>query len=225
MTRVIIFDVNETLLDLSSLDEHFQRIFGDTSVRRQWFQQVIQSALVSTVLHEYADFTQIQRAALQMVAKRLGKELSAADPAAGVEGVKKPPPPHPDVPDGLSRLRDAGFRLATLTNSPPDVADAQINNAGLGQYFEQLLSADAVRRLKPAPEPYHMAAERLGVDIGQMRLVAAHAWDIAGALHAGAAAALVARPGVILDPLFPSPDIRGRDLREVAERIAAQDGA
>lgn len=224
MTRVIIFDVNETLLDLSSLDEHFQRIFGDTAVRRQWFQQVIQSALVSTVLRDYADFTRIQRAALQMVAERLGKELSAADRDAIVEGMKSPPP-HPDVPDGLSRLRDAGFRLATLTNSPPDVADAQIDNAGLRQYFEQLLSADAVRRLKPAPEPYHMAAERMGVDIGQMRLVAAHAWDIAGALHAGAAAALVVRPGVILDPLFPSPDIRGRDLREVAERIAARDGA
>ena len=64
-----------------------------------------------------------------------------------------------------------------------------------------------------------MAADRLGVEIGQVRLVAAHAWDVAGAMRAGCAAAFVARPGKILDPLFEPPDVVGSDLREVAGRI------
>ena len=79
--------------------------------------------------------------------------------------------------------------------------------------------ADSVRRLKPAPEPYGMAAREFGVEIGAIRLVAAHAWDVAGALRAGGAAAFVARPGMVLDPLVPEPDIVGADLGEVAERI------
>ncbi|HEV2121771.1 MAG TPA: haloacid dehalogenase type II, partial [Chloroflexota bacterium] len=54
-----------------------------------------------------------------------------------------------------------------------------------------------------------------------VRLIAAHAWDIAGATQAGCAAAFVARPGKVLDPLFLAPDIVGDDLREVAERILA----
>jgi 2-haloacid dehalogenase len=128
-------------------------------------------------------------------------------------------PPHPEVAKSLERLREAGLRTATLTNSTREVAEAQMENSGLRGYFEQILSADAVKRLKPAPEPYMMAAESLGVEIGQVRLVAAHSWDVAGALRAGCAAAFVARPGMVLDPLVERPDVVGVDLREVADRI------
>ncbi|MCA1729839.1 MAG: haloacid dehalogenase type II, partial [Actinobacteria bacterium] len=82
-----------------------------------------------------------------------------------------------------------------------------------------VLSADAVNRLKPAPEPYRMVAESIGVEIGQVRLVAAYAWDVAGAMRAGCAAAFVARPGMVLNPLFERPDVVGADLREVADGI------
>jgi 2-haloacid dehalogenase len=64
-----------------------------------------------------------------------------------------------------------------------------------------------------------MAAESLGVEVEGVRLVAAHAWDVAGALRAGCAAAFVARPGMVLDPLVEPPDVVGADLREVADRI------
>ena len=132
-------------------------------------------------------------------------------------------PPHPEIRQSLERLRGAGLRLATLTNSTAEVGEAQLVNAGLRDLFELALSADAVRRLKPAPQPYRMAAERLGVEPGDVRLVAAHAWDVAGALRAGCATAFVARPGKVLDPLVPRPDIVGADLREVADRILADE--
>ncbi len=119
-------------------------------------------------------------------------------------------------------LREPGVRLAALTNSTQQVAEAQLSNAGLDQLFEQVLSADTVRRLKPAREPYLMAAERLGVDAAQVLLVAAHAWDVAGAMHAGCAAAFVARPGMVLDPLAPEPDVVATDLDEVANAVLKQ---
>jgi 2-haloacid dehalogenase len=128
-------------------------------------------------------------------------------------------PPHPEVPESLDRLHDAGFRLATLTNSTQEVAEAQIQNAGLTDKFEQILSADTARRLKPAPAPYRMAARSLGVPDRGMRLIAAHAWDVAGALRAGCAAAFVARQP--FDPLVEEPDVAGTDLAEVADKIIA----
>ena len=100
MARVCLFDVNETLLDLAALDPHFERVFGDAGVRRAWFLQLLQSALV-----------------------------------------------------------------------------------------------------------------------------AAHSWDVAGALRAGCAAAFVARPGMVLDPLVERPDVVGGDLREVADRILGAEAA
>ena len=218
MARICVFDVNETLLDLGSLDPHFERAFGDAGVRRIWFSQLLQSALVATVTGAYSDFGQVGAAALQMVAEREGVDLSDEDRQRILAGMRELPP-HPEVAEGLQRLRDAGLRLATLTNSTQQVAEAQIENSGLRGYFEQILSADAVGRLKPAPEPYRMAAERLGVGVEGVRLVAAHAWDVAGALRAGCAAAFVARPGMVLDPLVERPDVVGADLREVADRI------
>lgn len=220
MPRVCVFDVNETLLDLRALDPQFARVFGDAAVRGQWFQQMLQSAFVSIITDRYADFGTIGRAALEMVAERQGVRLSDADRDA-ILGTVRRLPPYPEVRASLERLRDAGFRLATLTNSTAQVVEAQLANAGLRDLFEQALSADAVRRLKPAPEPYRMAADRLGVGVAEVRLVAAHAWDVAGALRAGCAAAFVARPGMVLDPLVEHPDIVGRDLREVADRIVA----
>jgi len=59
----------------------------------------------------------------------------------------------------------------------------------------------------------------MGVEASQVRLIAAHAWDIAGALNAGCSAAFVARPGMVLDPLVPQPEIVGPDLNEVVDQI------
>lgn len=224
MPRVCVFDVNETLLDIAALDPHFERAFGNGAVRREWFSQLLQTAFVVTITDAYADFATIGGAALEMVAARHGRTLSADDRQSILSGMRQLPP-HPDVRESLERLRRAGLRLATLTNSPPQAAEAQLTFAGIRDLFEQVLSVDAVHRFKPARESYQMAAQRLGVDIGQTRLIAAHAWDVAGALRAGCAAAFVARPGQVLDPLAPPPDVVGADLHAVVDQILQREGA
>jgi 2-haloacid dehalogenase len=223
MDRVQVFDVNETLLDLAALDPLFERAFGDAGMRRVWFAQMIQSALVATVTGAYRPFGEIGLAALAMTAEQAGVELRDPDRDAIAAGMRRLPA-HPEVPAALERLQRDGLRLAALTNSTEEVARAQLEHAGVIDRFEQVLSADTVKRLKPAPEPYRLAAERLGVPVGQVRLVAAHAWDIAGAARAGCATAFVARPGKVLDPLVEAPDVIGADLAEVAARIIATDG-
>jgi 2-haloacid dehalogenase len=218
MARVCVFDVNETLLDLGALDPQFERVFGDASTRQAWFGQFLTSWLTAMVTGVYQEFGTIGGTALEMIAERQGVELSDEDKGQILSGMQELPP-HPEVEENLARLRNGGMRLAALTNSTQQVADAQIDNSGLREYFDQVLSADTVQRLKPAPEPYRMAAESLGVEIGQVRLVAAHAWDVAGALQAGCAAAFVARPGMVLNPLFERPGVVGSDLREVTDGI------
>lgn len=222
MNHVIVFDVNETLLDVGALDPLFVRMFGDATVRQLWFGQMLQSAFVSTIVHSYRDFGTLGMSALMMVAERQGVMLGDEDRQALREGMRQLPP-HPEVKDAMERLHEGGFRLATLTNSTSEVGEAQITNAGLGHLLERTLSADTVQRLKPAPEPYRMAAERLGVPVSGIRLVAAHSWDILGALHAGCAAAFVARSGQVLDPSGLQPDIVGTDMHDVAEQILAME--
>jgi 2-haloacid dehalogenase len=217
---VIAFDVNETLLDLRALDNRFQEVFGDPGLRPQWFAQMLQLSFVGGITGEYVDFTTAQHAALRMLAERTGHSLRDAQAASIVDGMRSLPP-HPEVPAAIGRLREAGLPLAALTNSVQAVAEAQLEFAGLRGFFDAVISADSVRRLKPAPEPYRAVAEHFKTDISAVRLVAAHAWDVSGALAAGCRAALVRRPGVVASPIGRQADIVGTSLTEVADQILA----
>jgi 2-haloacid dehalogenase len=215
---VLAFDVNETLLDLSALDEPFADVFGDAGLRQAWFQSMLQLSFVGGLTGRYVDFTTAQRAALEMLAARVGVEVSGQvvdDIVAAMQRL----PPHPEVPGALARLRDAGRRQVALTNSPLSVARAQIEHAGLGDVFDDVLSADEVRQLKPGPRPYQLVAERTGVAVGDVMLVAAHAWDVSGALAAGARAAFIARPGMVLSPLGEQPQLVASDIDDLADQL------
>ena len=220
MKSVLLFDVNESLLDLGALTPHFERIFGDGQILYQWFGQVLRTAMLTVITDQYSDFSKVGGSALSMMAERYHVALSDADRTAIVGGMRTLPP-HPDVLPGFEKLHAAGYRMATLTNSPPAVAQAQLENAGLARFLEKIISVDEVKSLKPAAKVYHHGARVMGVAPGQARLIAAHSWDVAGAMSAGCKAAFIARPGMVLNPLFERPDIVEPDLLKVAERIIA----
>lgn len=224
MTRVIVCDVNETLLDVGALAPHFEQAFGDGRVLHDWFANVLLYSEVATLAGPYSEFASIGAAAVDMVATARGIALSAADRSGILQGMLTLPA-HPDVHEGLQTMRGAGLRLVTLTNSAPATVQQQLTNAGLTAFFEHSFSVDTVRRFKPAPEAYRSVADALKVPINQLRLVAAHAWDIVGALRAGCSAAFVARPGKVLYPLGPQPDIVDPDFRKVAQAIVAAERA
>jgi len=222
MKKLIVFDVNETLLDLKSLDPFFEKHFGNASIRTSWFGQVLRNSLVATITGQYEDFGKIAGVALDMTAQLQHIILSDDGRTEILAGVRSLPP-HPDVIPGLEKLKSVGFRLFTLTNSPPRVVEAQLQNGSLTGYFEKSFSVDAIQKFKPDAEVYRMTAGELGVPPEQIRLVAAHDWDVAGALLAGCSAAFIARPGQVLNPMMPVPDIIGNDLVEVAESIISKD--
>lgn len=215
---VVLFDVNETLLDLRVLEPYFERTLGSKEVRATWFRQMLLLAFQATILDQYRGFGEHAKAALRMVAQQLGRTLSAADEAAILEQMKQLPA-FPDVAPGLTRLREGKFRLAALTNSTEAVGTAQLRHAGILDQFERVFSADSVLRLKPAPEPYQMAAYQMGVAPADAWLVAAHGWDLAGAAAVGCRTAFVARPGKVLDPLAPPPTLVVEDLGALAIRL------
>jgi 2-haloacid dehalogenase len=200
----------------------FADTLGDQALRPQWFSQMLQLAFVGAITGRYLDFTSAQHAALAMIAERQGIALDE-EGSRRIVGAMRALPPHSDAAEALSRLRDGGLTLAALTNSPLEVVEDQLRNAGLHDRFDSILSADQVRALKPRREPYELVARTFDVPLAEVRLVAAHAWDVAGALAAGCRAAFVARPGMVLSPVGEQPDVVGADLAEVAGRILEVD--
>ncbi|MGW0086391.1 haloacid dehalogenase type II [Streptomyces sp. NPDC003393] len=222
MTRVLAFDVNETLLDLRALDEPFEKLLGNAALRPQWFAQMLQLSFVGGVTGSYVDFTTAQRAALRMIAEREGASLNDEQVDATV-ALMSSLPPHPEVPAALERLAATPLRLVALTNSVQDVAEQQLRNAGIRDLFDRVMSADTVRRLKPAPEPYLAVATAFDVHPADVRLIAAHAWDVTGALHAGCKAAFLQRSGAVLSPIGPRPDIVADNLDDLTDLVIERD--
>lgn len=221
MNKILIFDVNETLLDLSPLKPHFQRTFGDANVMKHWFLTMLHSSLTVTLADDYKDFGKLAGAALDIVSKIRKVSLKDEDRSEILETIKKLPP-HKEVPESLEKLRSNGFRLFTLTNSPPETLRAQMKNSGLIDYFEDIFSVDETRKFKPAVETYQFAAKKLGVETNELQMIAAHDWDIAGAINAGCKTAYIAREGKFYNELYKKPDISGKDLSEVADKILNQ---
>ena len=222
MATVIAFDVNETLLDLSALDEPFERTFGDAAMRQQWFALMLQVSFVGGLTDSYIDFSAAQHAAFLMLAERVGAEVTDDDATAMVARMNSLPP-HPEVVGALQVLRGTDLTVVALTNSVASVAESQLANSGLRPLFDAVMSADSVGHLKPARQPYTAVAEAYGVEIGEVRLVAAHWWDVAGAMRAGCRAAFVARPTMPLSPAWPRPDIVEPDIAGVVRRIVEID--
>lgn len=218
MARVLVLDVNETLLDLGVLDPIFERAFGDASVRRQWFGLVLRNAMTLTITGVHQDFVTVGAASLGMVADQHQVTLSQAD-RDSIRQTMVSLPPHSDVLVNLQRLHDAGFRMAALTNSPPEAATQQLTNAGIAPLLEKIMTVEEVGKFKPAREVYEMAATTLGITTNEMRMVAAHDWDIAGAMRAGCAGAYLLRPGMVRNPLHPTPDIVESDFHRLTDRI------
>ncbi|MHB0776613.1 haloacid dehalogenase type II [Halomonas sp. WWR20] len=220
MSQHIVFDVNETLLDVAALDPLFERLFGDARTRSEWFLTLQENWLTATIIDRFQPFGELAQAALVMVGWRHGIEVSATDQQELIERLKTLPP-HKEVVEALGLLREKGFRLAALTNSTLEAARQQLEAAGLTEYFMEIMSVDEVQRYKPAPEPYRLAGERLGVPPAGFMMVAAHAWDITGAASAGYRTAFVTRPGKVLNPAGIAPDLQGDDLLDVARKIVA----
>ena len=215
---VLVFDVNETLLDVGSLAPRFDAAFGDRSLLPVWFGLLLRNSLVANVTNRYAPFDSLAVDALKMVIRQrqLDVDESVAD---DVVDAMTQMPAHPEVLPALERLHQAGFRLATLTNSRHDVVMDQLAFAGIVDQFDRILSVESTGRFKPSPEPYAYAAGELGRDSQALRLVAAHDWDTTGAIRAGWKAAFVARPGAVLGDLGEQPDIVASHLDAITTRL------
>jgi len=192
---VLVFDVNETLLDITALEPVFAQVFGDPRVLREWFGQLVTYSMTLTLSDVYTDFFSLGEAVLRMLGDIHGVRIADADLRAVRAGFANLPA-HPDVAAGLGQLRDKGYRLVTLTNSPTSRGgETPLQRAGLGHFFEHEFSVDAARVYKPAPELYRNVATQLGVAPSGCMMVAAHTWDTIGAQAAGFSGALLRRAG------------------------------
>jgi 2-haloacid dehalogenase len=219
--KVIIFDVNETLLDLEGMRKSVgAAIGGREDLLPLWFSTMLHYSLVVSATGNYESFGNIGVAALQMVAEINDIEVTQEEAKNAILTPLRSLPAHPDVAQGLAKLKAQGYKLVTLTNSSLKGVQLQLKNAGLSQYFDANLSIESVGVFKPHLSTYQWAIKNLGVNADEALMVAAHGWDIAGADKAGLQTAFIRRQGKVLFPLAAQPDYNILDVNQLAITLA-----
>jgi len=214
---LLIFDVNETLLDLETLTPHFARLFGEPSVMREWFAQMILYSQAITLAGNYVPFAELGGAVMRMIGQIRGVHIVDSDVEA-LKGAVATMPAHADVRSALARLQAADFRMFTLTNNPTATCVKQLRHADIAHFFERNFSVDDdVHRYKPAREVYRTVEESLGVSPRQLCLIACHTWDIIGASAAGWKTALILRSGNATLGIGGQPLMKAENLSGIAQ--------
>lgn len=218
----ILFDINETVLDLSSLKPGFEKAFGEAGVLPTWFAMLLQSSTVCAITGVKTGFATLAGIALDTLAARRGIRLSPgqrADLLNGFAGLK----PHADIKPALTLLHEAGYQTVAFSNSSQGLIASQISNAGLDAYFDEIVSVEETGSFKPDGTVYQFVAGRLGKPIVELRLVATHDWDTHGAMTAGMQAAYIDRTGAPYNPLYRKPDVTADNMQDVANLIIEAD--
>lgn len=216
--QLILLDVYETLLDMTEIERHVNQLTDSKRGYLLWFELLMEYTFVDNATSSFHDFSSIAGATLTMTCEMLGCKVNN-ETVKDVLELMKQLPIKEGVQEGLSQLRDHGFRIAALTNSPEAIVKNRMERTGLISYFEKVFSADQVKKYKPDPIVYQWACKQLELPVDQALLVSVHGWDIAGATNAGLQTAHFRQESRSLYPLARKPQFSCKDLSDLCKQL------
>lgn len=217
--RLLIFDVNETLSDLTPMAGRFEDVGAPAHLASSWFAGVLRDGFALTAVESSDSFAHVAAESLpvSLHGHTLNRDVDAATSyiLAGFAEL----PVHADVVDGIRALSELELRLVTLSNGATSVAEGLLERADVAQHFERLLSVEDAGHWKPDPRAYAYALEQCEVDASDAMLVAVHPWDIDGAARAGLATAWISRDGGPYPGHFMAADLRAASVKGLADQL------
>ena len=217
---VLIFDVNETLSDMSAMADRFEDVGAPGHLAKTWFAGLLRDGFALAATGSSTPFARIAAEGLAVTLHDVPIDCEIDSAVSHVMDGFASLEVHPDVADGVRALSQLGIRLVTLSNGAASVAEALLERAGVHEHFEAFLSVEDAGIWKPAAGAYAHALAECRVDPMDAMLVAVHPWDIDGAARAGLATAWVNRAGGPYPGYFAEPDLTARSLVELAELLS-----
>jgi 2-haloacid dehalogenase len=216
--EIIIFDVNETLLNLFPLKEEINAALENEMGFEVWFPKLLHYSLVETTTGNYKNFTEIAAATFKMTAGKFDKSFTNSEIKNILSEITKLPP-YPDVKPGLQQLKNSGYKLIAFSNGKPDVLKSQLEFAEIDSFFDGIHSVEEIEKYKPHPNSYQYILDKYETKAKNALMVAAHAWDILGAKRANLKTCFIERPGKSFYHLAKKPEITVSGIDEIAENL------
>lgn len=215
--KLILFDVYETLLDMTDVQHKVNSLLNSSKGYKLWFELLMQYCFVANTTNQFQPFADITNATMTLAANMLGVQLSE-DRQEEVLWLLKHLPLRADVQEGLSLLSDAGYELAALTNSPAATVSERMEPTGLISYFQFVMSAEELKMYKPATRVYEKALQKAGYQANEALMVSSHSWDLMGAHAAGMKTAYIGKPKLFFS-LAPKPTYSTHSVLDLASQL------
>ena len=209
--NTVLFDINETVLDLAPLKQQFSNIFAHSLAAGLWFSRLLHQSTVCNITHVNSDFSQLAELFLDGLIAGMGMAVTKSQRMSLLSTFSQLKC-HQDVVPALAYLKHQGITSVAFSNSSNQLLQRQLVHAGLLDKFDSVLSVQASGKFKPDPQAYCFAATELNKNIEQMCLVATHDWDCHGALSAGMQAGYVARGKAPYSSIYKQPQARAENL-------------
>ncbi len=223
MIKVVFFDMNETVLNLSLLKESFGKYFDDAFVVKYWFTKLLHTSTVTGIMDEYKNFGELAAVVLENIFYESGKQITE-EIKAEILGSFRKLPAYDDVAEALTILRQNNIRTIAVSNSSLAMIQEQLTNAGIIDLFHTYYSVDSVKKYKPFKDIYLYAAGEEKIAPEEVVMVATHDWDLFGAKKAGLTTAYIKRKNEIFNPYYAKPDIQKECLVGLVQEIIKTKG-
>lgn len=218
MKKAVFFDMNETLLNLSVLQESFEKYFEDRFAVKYWFSKLLHTSAVTGIMDSYRNFGELAEVVLENLFYESGHEFTESAKSE-ILGSFRSLPAFEDVPEALILLRQNNIRTIAVSNSSMEMIREQLGNAGIIALFNAFYSVDSVRKYKPFKEIYQYVAAQELLSTEDIVMVATHDWDLFGAKSAGLTTAYIERKKEIFNPYYVPADLNASNLIELAQKI------
>ena len=219
--QLLIFDVNETLLDMSPIKIRVNDLAGSVHAFKDWFSLLLHYSCIESITGNSIAFGTIGKSALKMVLQEYQKEVNEAEMDV-ILSLMSTLPAHKDVHEGLEMFRHAGYTMVALTNGSLELVQKQFDYAGISPFFDRIFSVEVTGKFKPHPDTYLHVLDQMQIPANKAMLLAAHAWDILGAQRVGIQTAFVSRSGRVLYPGGTNPEYVETTLVKIAEQMNRQ---
>ncbi len=212
--QAIAFDAYGTLFDVYSIGALTEKLFPGrgAALAELWRDKQIEYTRLRSMCSMYKPFWEVTQDALVFSCRKLGLDLSL-DAQNMLMGQYAKLQAFPENLPVLQQLKAMGLKLAILSNGNPQMLESAVQAAGMQGVFNHLLSVDAVKKFKTAPEAYQLGPDVFGLSPRNILFVSSNCWDVCGATWFGYTTFWVNRAGAPLEELGVAPNATGPDMR------------
>jgi len=219
--QAIAVDAYGTLFDVYSITALGEKLFPGQGVAlaKLWRDTQIDYSRLRTLCSTYKPFWEVTQDALVFACKKLklGLTLDAQNALMGEYAKLRAFPENLQV---LRELQSMGLKLAILSNGNPQMLASVVDAAGMQGIFNHILSVDAVKKFKTAPEAYQMGPDVFGLPAKNILFVSSNCWDACCATWFGYTTFWVNRAAAPLEELGVVPHGEGRTLNDLVAFVA-----